>query len=582
MPPPSPPPSRHGRPWPRRPGSWMILAGLGLLLGFCAAEGQPVKTNTPAISATNRPPAFQPPPRRPPQLKPGEELFTTNRGVLHLRLQLEPSALESLRRDPRRYVRAQLFDGDIHYRDVAVHLKGAAGSFRHVDDKPALTISLDRFTRNQSFYGLSKIHLNNSVQDPSYMAEYICGVMFRAADVPAPRVAHAVVEMNGRKLGLYVLKEGFTKEFLSLHFRDPSGNLYDGGFVKDITDPLEKDCGNGPDDHSDLKALAAAAQEKDLDRRWERLCRVLDMERFMNYMAIENMTWDWDGYPMNRNNYRIYSDPTSGRMVFLPHGTDQMFSQPEGPLLSPLQGMLALAVMRTGEGRRLYRQQYYEKYQRVYHAADLTNQLWHLEQRIKKTIPKDYAHLARDLAGPAQDLRRRIMERARSIERQLKEPPSATLKFTRNSAPLRTWRRQEDTTPARLEQGPDSQGTNSLLIAADQPLTASWRARVTLPAGQYRFCADVKISSLKPAQASPPVGVGLRASGDPRHPTAYTTHAPQWTTLVCPVEIAAPFEELELICELRQAAGEVRFALDSLRVEKVPPPPKSSPPQTGP
>jgi spore coat protein CotH len=549
-----------------------------------AAEVRPGKTNAPAARpaaapapATNTAPVFKPPPRRPPNLKPGEDLFTTNRGVLHLRLQLDKSAMESLRRDPRRYVRAQLFEGDIHYRDVAVHLKGAAGSFRNVDDKPALTVSFDRFTRNQFFYGLSKIHLNNSVQDSSYLAEYICGVMFRAADVPAPRVAHAVVELNGRKLGLYVLKEGFTKEFLSLHFSNTSGNLYDGGFVKDITDPLERDSGSGPEDHADLKALAAAAQEKDLDRRWERLCMVLDMERFMNYMAVENMTWDWDGYPMNRNNYRIYNDPSTGRMVFLPHGTDQMFSQPDGPLLSPLQGMLALSVMRTGEGRRLYRQRYYEVFQNVYRAAELTNQLWQLEQRIQQTLPKEYAHIARELAGPAQDLRHRIMARARSIERQLKEMPPSVLKFNGNTAPLRNWRRQEDSTTARLEQTPDAQGTNTLLIASAQPLTASWRARVTLPAGQYRFFADVKTTSLKPGPGSGPLGVGLRASADPRHPSAFTTNAPAWTTLVCPVEITAPFEELELICELRHAAGEARFALDSLRVEKVPPP---APPPT--
>lgn len=558
----------------------LALAALHPLPARAATERRPVKPADTATAATNTAPVFKAPPRRPAHLKPGADLFTTNRGVLYLRLQLEKSALDSLRRDPRRYVRAQLFEGDIHYRDVAVHLKGAAGSFRQVDDKPAMTVSLDRFTRNQNFYGLTKIHLNNSVQDSSYLAEYITGVMFRAANVPAPRVAHAVVELNGRKLGLYVLKEAFTKEFLSLHFPDTSGNLYDGGFVKDITEPLERDSGNGPQDHSDLKALVAAAQEKDPDLRWERLCMLLDMDRFINYLAIENMTWDWDGYPMNRNNYRIYHDPGTGRMVFLPHGTDQMFSQPGGPLLSPLQGLLAVAIMRTGEARRLYRQRYCELFQTVYHAAELTNQLHQLEQRIQQTLPKDSAHLARELAGPAQDLRRRIMERARSIERQLKELPPATLKFTSPVVPLRQWRRQEEAFQARLEQGPDPQGTNALLIAAAQPLTASWRARVTLPAGRYRFCAAVQTSALKTSGPGAPGGAGLRASGDPRHPSAYTTNAPHWTTLECPLEITAPFEELELICELRHASGEARFAVDSLRLEKINTPPSPPSPKT--
>jgi hypothetical protein len=35
-------------------------------------------------------------------------------------------------------------------------------------------------------------------------------------------------------LGLYVLKEGFTPDFLTCFFRRADGNLYDGGFLKDV------------------------------------------------------------------------------------------------------------------------------------------------------------------------------------------------------------------------------------------------------------------------------------------------------------------------------------------------------------
>jgi len=67
---------------------------------------------------------------------------------------------------------------------VAVHLKGAAGSFRQVDDNPALTLSFGKLSSGQRFHGLRKIHLNNSVQDPSFSTEDICGGMFHAAGVP--------------------------------------------------------------------------------------------------------------------------------------------------------------------------------------------------------------------------------------------------------------------------------------------------------------------------------------------------------------------------------------------------------------
>ena len=59
---------------------------------------------------------------------------------------------------------------------------------------------------------------------------------------------------------MYVLKEGFDPTFLRNWFDKPTGNLYDGGFCREIDQALEKDCGNGPNDHSDLKALRAAAR----------------------------------------------------------------------------------------------------------------------------------------------------------------------------------------------------------------------------------------------------------------------------------------------------------------------------------
>src|SRR6185503_20219271 len=96
-------------------------------------------------------------------------------------------------------------EGQMVYTNVALHLKGAAGSFRPVDQNPALTLNFDKVAPGQRFHGLQKIHLNNSVQDPSFLCEIICREMFLAAGVPTPRAAHATAELNGRALGLYVL-----------------------------------------------------------------------------------------------------------------------------------------------------------------------------------------------------------------------------------------------------------------------------------------------------------------------------------------------------------------------------------------
>lgn len=62
------------------------------------------------------------------------------------------------------------------------------GSFRSIDSTPSLSVKFDRFTSGQSYHGLSKLMLNNSAQDTSYMAELLGTQLFRDAGVPAARV----------------------------------------------------------------------------------------------------------------------------------------------------------------------------------------------------------------------------------------------------------------------------------------------------------------------------------------------------------------------------------------------------------
>ena len=144
---------------------------------------------------------------------------------LHIQLEIPADGLKSLRQEPRTYVRATIRAGTNVLHHVALRLKGRTGSFRGLDDKPAFTLDFDRFVPEQRLHGLSKIHLNNSVEDPSYLHEKLGAELFRTAGIPAPRVSHALVEMNGRRLGLYVLKEGFTPEFLAQHFRRTDGSF---------------------------------------------------------------------------------------------------------------------------------------------------------------------------------------------------------------------------------------------------------------------------------------------------------------------------------------------------------------------
>ena len=70
-----------------------------------------------------------------------DALFTN--GVLHrLQIDIPKQGLRSLRLDPRQYVTATLREGPLLLTNVMVRLKGGAGSFRDLDDKPGLTVNL--------------------------------------------------------------------------------------------------------------------------------------------------------------------------------------------------------------------------------------------------------------------------------------------------------------------------------------------------------------------------------------------------------------------------------------------------------
>src|SRR5688572_9642882 len=171
-----------------------------------------------------------------------DALFT-NGVVRFIQIEMPPANIDALKKDARTFVSCTIKEGSITYTNVAVRLKGV-GSFRPIDQKPSFSFKFNKFVAKQEFYGLSRIALNNSIQDPSYINEALCTQLFRDISVPAARTTHAWVHLNGRDLGFYVLVEGINKDFLRRHFKSDSGNSYEG-YTQEIDEELDQD--NGED-----------------------------------------------------------------------------------------------------------------------------------------------------------------------------------------------------------------------------------------------------------------------------------------------------------------------------------------------
>ena len=161
--------------------------GLGLVVGHLWTGGL---GSALSASATTFPPADD-----------AETHLFAKPTLVNIQLTLRPESQTALRNEPRQWVQADAQIDGRTFPQIAVHLKGTT-SFLPLDKKPSFTFRFNKRGSGSGLYGLRRIHLNNSVQDRSYLCEDLTGELFRRAGVPSARTAWARVKLNERDLGL--------------------------------------------------------------------------------------------------------------------------------------------------------------------------------------------------------------------------------------------------------------------------------------------------------------------------------------------------------------------------------------------
>jgi spore coat protein CotH len=332
-----------------------------------------------------------------------------------IRIEIPPSGLSKLTQGNRDYVRATVRDENVTLRDVGVRLKGH-GTFQPVEKKPALAMKVNEFVSGQEYRGVSKFVLNNSATDASYTREWLASQLYREAGIPAARITHVRVELNGRDLGFYVLAEAMNKNFLKREFGHGSGNLYEGE-TKDIDQRLDQE--NGDDtSQSDLKALALAAQAP-AAQRMTKLRSLLDVDEFASFLAMEMLTAGIDGYTFTRNNYRIYHHPKTDKMMFVPHGLDATFGS--ASFKPPTNSIVVRALWELPEFQQQYRARLAELAKKVWRVDDLTNRVNTAIGRL--TAARADRAFASSLEEEGRRLRYQIEQQYRFIQAELKQTP---------------------------------------------------------------------------------------------------------------------------------------------------------------
>ncbi len=434
-----------------------------------------------------------------------EALFVDG-AVTRLEVELSEQALADLKLHPRQYVKGTVREvlgeppkgGTPNvvrvYTNVGVHLKGNYGTFQHTEGKPSLTLNFDKFVRKQKFHGLTKIHLNNSGQDPTFLNEIIGRKLMHEANVPVGRASHALLKLNGRDVGLYVMVEGYDKTFLKRYWKDASGNLYDSEFMHDITDSLKRASGSDTNDHKDLHALFAAASEPDLEARMRKLETVLNVDRFISFLAVEMMARHFDGYAMSKNNYWIYHDPASGKMTFIPHGMDQVFYAPRASLFPPLEGELAQALMETRTGKAGFRAVCNTLLTNS--MLGFTNWIRSRQQALAPIMAIQVTNVMQRWSIGVSDLNARIPERVQHIREFLIENPPLLISLKPGQQiQLTNWIANRDAGECTFQREKAPGG--EIILKCDAPLaggsgSGSWQCTLLLGKGRYAVFARAR------------------------------------------------------------------------------------------
>ncbi|HEX7863263.1 MAG TPA: CotH kinase family protein [Verrucomicrobiae bacterium] len=455
-------------------------------------------------------------------------------------IELGQNEIAALTTAPRAWVTARATFNKGSAVPVRLKLKGR-GTFQPLNEKPSFTMEVAARQREQLPYSSTKIHLNNSADDATYLKEKLGSEMFNQIGIPTPRVGHARVTLNERELGLYVLKEGFDEKFArrelgegaAIYDRDPETG---GGLDLDA----------GEDRRERVKLLGSAA-EADIGKRFEQLREVLDVEAFAKFLAMEVLICHWDGYALSENNFRI-AVRADGKIHFLPAGMDQIFSIPNFTWLPAFSGSVAKRFMEMPEGRERYRIMLEKLLSEFLGAERLSNRL----EQLSAALEADLTRAERSqIRAEAKELSARIAARETSLKEQLKQTETKLLQFANGTAVVSNWQPMD-----QPEGGSMGSNDSTVAIVAGPRTSASWAAKVLLLPGRYTFATTVKTEDVSPLPFGTRQGACLRVLGRSAH--SQTLVGSTSSVLRCSFELPKT-EEITLLLELRASAGKAEF-----------------------
>ena len=250
-----------------------------------------------------------------------------------------------------------IVDGKV-YQSVGIRFRGSSSYFTVQNEKKSFNIAVDYGDDGQRLYGYKTLNLLNGHSDPSFLREILYSRIARNY-LPAPKANLVKLVINGENWGVYINSQQFNKDFLDEWFGTKAGVRWkvppgrDSGLVYNGDQPsayqesyqLKTRVEEAPNAWQDLINLCKILEATPDDQLESELSAILDIDRALWFLALDNVFIDNDGYFSRASDYALYQDPMD-RFHLLPHDSNETFRfaggggpnswQTDGQMLSPV------------------------------------------------------------------------------------------------------------------------------------------------------------------------------------------------------------------------------------------------------
>jgi spore coat protein H len=190
--------------------------------------------------------------------------------------------------------------------------------------------------------GLRELNLNGNHNDPSLLRAKMYWDICRHFGLPGSRVSYTELFVNEEYKGLYINVESVDDLFTELYFNEKTGNLWkclypatleflgtNGADYQVMTSwgtPIyDLENNTQLNDYQDLADFVNVLNNTSNQSIVCELRKVMNVDRLLQYMAIDVMTGNWDGAHFNKNNFYLFQNDLTHRLEFIPYDTDNTF-----------------------------------------------------------------------------------------------------------------------------------------------------------------------------------------------------------------------------------------------------------------